>query len=716
MKLLGYEFRKIKAAPEIVSKPQITNAAPQGHMTAWFNDYVMRKVSGEFYEVLREGIPIIDSAIRRLISLNGTIKIIGDNPKIVKELEDFCLNVPVNDTQKGIHAFLENASNETFEQGFSLSEFIATSDMKDIAGLRVADSKHIIYRRNAEGKAEPWYRYPGSQPLTTLSLPGTLIDRIINATYGQVVSVIGAQEEKLNPENKIYFSINNENGNPYGVSIMRSMEFCAQILVTIENSFKHVFERFGDPSFHLHYKSNKTGQQDNLESRRTALQNDWNTVIGAKRAGKSADLVTAGSQDSEVQIKVIGSDNQIITADVPLKQVTEQLIGRTGLAAWTLGRYWSSTERMATLEVEMMLQDAKIRQLAMMPEFVRLFSIYLTIRGYKWKAITTSPDKPGDWGIMFETPNLRDLLALANANFLNAQADMMKSGVGATAQTNVNVGQATVEVAGHKFPMVIGHKGCKELHRPVSWPELDKVEADYEAELKYDWSELQEKVFTILKLDVGARSSRPAIQKQDIPDIESFTFSEDQRRQVMQSMESYIGQYDLSDTNSAVRLYYGQSYSAGLIQAAYLIGKDRPILDIIKNREIYDELSRTGFELLKDSATRAIVDKIIPEMEAHMTAGSNPRDVARKLGRLFEDQNSDWERLARSEMSMAAERAKLDEWKEWKVKQVEFTPAPDACPTCFAVKGVYPIGKCPLPVLNTHPRCRCSTRPAESET
>jgi len=50
-------------------------------------------------------------------------------------------------------------------------------------------------------------------------------------------------------------------------------------------------------------------------------------------------------------------------------------------------------------------------------------------------------------------------------------------------------------------------------------------------------------------------------------------------------------------------------------------------------------------------------------MEAFVIAGSNPLEVGRRLEKLFGDQNKSWERLARSEMSMAAEQAKIDEWK-----------------------------------------------------
>lgn len=720
MKILGLEICKAKD-PEMVSRAEIRDTNPQGALTSIFQNYVFRKVSGEFYEQLREAIPLIDAAIDRLISLMGTIRIIGDNMDCVRELEDFNLSVPVNDTQEGIQAWWQNMWNETLEQGFGLSEYILTPDMKDIAGLRVADSKNIIFRRNAEGKSEPWYRYPKNQS-NGYTMPGYLIQRILTATYGQTLSVGGSDELKLNPANKLYFSRNNENTDPYGSSIMRSMEWSSQILCTIENSIKNTAERFGDPMYHAHLK-HKTSD---LEKVRKQLEENFKVIVESKRAGASGDIVTATGPDGDVVIKVIGHEGQIMDYTISLRHVKENIISKL-LPAWMLGIYWSTTERMATLEVESVLQDSKVRQLLALPKLLKLYSAVLKIRGKKWNSITTSLDKPGDWGVIFEIPNLRDLVAQAQARFLNAQADLMQSGAqAANTQTNVNVGQATIDVLGHKFPVLNsplkkGDKGVcceKELYRPIIWTELDKVETDYENELKYDWSELQEKVFTILKLqsDKSYSSSSSYKDPAGIPDIEAFTFSEEQRKQIMQAMETYIGDYDLSDTDSAVRLYYGRSYSLGLIQAAKLIGKDRPILDIIKNSEIFGELSRTGFELLKDSATRAIVDKIIPEMEAHMTAGSNPRDVARKLGKLFEDQNSDWERLARSEMSMAAEKAKLDEWAEWKVKKVEFTPAPDACPICFAIKGVYMIGECPIPVAATHPRCRCSTRPAESET
>ncbi len=731
MRLFGLNITRRKAAKEISSQPQIRPYPSQGWMTQWFQNYYMRKVSGDFYEILREGIPIIDSAIRRLISLNGTIKIIGDNGPIVRVLEDFCLYVPVNDKQKGIHAFLENASNETFEQGFTLAEFVATKDLKDIAGLRVADSKQIIFRKNDAGQAEAWYRYPGNTPARTYGRPESIVEQILTATYNQAIWINGLWEEKLNPENKLYFSINNENSDPYGVSIMRSMEFVSKILMTMQNSLANVWERFGDPIYHVSYKTTKRDiGGDDVEKRRQKLQTDFQSVINSKRSGKSADLVTAINADADIVIKVIGYDNQILQLEAPARHVLEQIVSKTNLPAWMLGIYWSTTERMATLEVESALQDAKIRQLTMIPEFIRLFSMYLKLRGFKWKTITTDIEKPGDWGMVFETPNLRDLVSQAQARFLNAQADMMQNGVNANAtQTNVTVGGASVEINGMKFPVNLpihpsreGNKcGCehhtKELNRPKPWPELDKVEAEYEDRLKKDWNSLREKVFEILTLTHTEQNERsPTEQNERSPETphstKDFAFSDEQRKAIMDALKKYLGTYDWKDAGSPVRWSYGQAYSLGLIQAAKLVGQSRPILDIIKNQEIFDEIAKNGFKLLKNNATTAIVDEIIPSIENLVGEGVNPRDVASKLNKLFGDKNSDWERLARSEMSMAAEHAKIDEWEAWGVKKVEFTPAPDACPICVALAGDYEINVSPIPVEDTHPRCRCSTRPA----
>jgi hypothetical protein len=724
--------RSRSGAPGKEKAPRLTGSqimqAAQSPMTPWFTDYIFRAVDGGFYETLREGIPICDAAIRRLVNLTGTPKIIGEKMELVTLLEDFHLNVPVNDMQKGLVAFSANHQNETHEQGFNLSEFVANRARDDIERLVVADSKQIVFRRNAASRLEPWIR--SGKPLTTnYTMPGQLIQDILTTSYGRTVSYNGIEETRLDPDNKLYFSADNENQNPYGVSIFRSMEFVAQVLVTLQNSMKNSAERFGDPSYHAHYKG-KAGDTK-LEERRKTLETDLKTIMTAKRSGKSGDLTTAGGPDSEVKISIIGHEGQLFQYDIPLRHVLEQIVAKTNLPAWMLGIYWSTTERMATLEVEMALADAKIRQAAMLPEYIRLLSNFLKLRGRSWSSITTDPNKKGDWGIYFESPNVRDVVAMAQAEFLSAQAAQMRSGAAAMATIRnqgqeVPVGAASFEVNGMKFEVrttgagsplpsreraagegaasKAAHKksacSCghdhnlkladiKEAQRPAPWPALDQLEAEYEKELKYDWRSLEVKIFDILGLRlpeaVPPESSQEGQAGKQPGRKVPFSFDDNQRAQIMKALKDYLGWYDPAGEDSSVTWYYAQAYSAGLIQAANMVGKERPLLDILKNEEIYADLVTNGFQLVKDNATRAVKNEIMDQMEQGMINGVNPRDVASKLDAIFDGQNSDWERLARTEMSAAAERAKLDEWKE---------------------RGVDVSNAVTVPV---HPRCRCST-------
>lgn len=99
-----------------------------------------------------------------------------------------------------------------------------------------------------------------------------------------------------------------------------------------------------------------------IAARQEKIRQDFTTAISSKRSGKSADFVSAVNADADITVEVIGADNQVLQLDVPARHVLEQIVSKMGLPAWMLGIYWSTTERMATLEIESALQDAKIQK------------------------------------------------------------------------------------------------------------------------------------------------------------------------------------------------------------------------------------------------------------------------------------------------------------------------------------------------------------------
>ncbi|MFQ5736892.1 MAG: hypothetical protein ACE5GY_08535, partial [Thermodesulfobacteriota bacterium] len=646
MRIFGYEIGWAKAAGGKGEGQLSREASPQGPYTSFFQNYLARKVMPSLYEAMRESIPVIDTAIHKLTTLDGIIRVDGRNKGLVHEIEDWMEGVQVNDMQTGFQAFVNNYTNETYEQGFSISEFVTAPGLSDISRLNVADSKDIRFRRASSG-LEAWYR---GRSNARRSRDAT--EQVGDILYGnlgtQNASSLSAKGwEKLNPNNILYYSIANENHNPYGTSVMRSMEFAAKILLTIENGLLNSWERFGDPSYQITYKCGKrdlgTGT---LEARRKALATDFNDMIAAKRKGQSADFVQAVDQNSDVEVKIVGADGQVLEVEMPARHVLEQIAAKTGLPPWMLGFHWSTTERLAKYEAEMMLQEAEIRGTNKMPGPKRLVSTMLKLRGRTWKR--------DDWWLEFERPNLHDLVSQAQARFLNAQADMYYAQNGKPETTD----PAAQEKPEKGAKSACGHNHAKEI-RPVAWPEVDRVEREYEERLKSGWAELRDRVLAVLGLKGPGKALKGP---EDLPGAEKFTFTAEQRSEVYLAMRDWVGAWKGTEGGEkALEWYYGQAYSLGLLQAARMIGAERPVLDIIKNKEVFDSLVSDGFTMVKEGATRAMQNSILPEMEAQMLAGTNPRHVADRLAKLFEDANSNWERLARSEMTMAAERAKLDE-------------------------------------------------------
>lgn len=754
MKILGFEIRKA-ADPGVVARAQIRDSNPSQVQVA-LNNWILRKIDPKFFEVLREAIPICETAINKRISINGRIEIIGDKEDCVKELEDFGRSVPVGHVQNGIDAYRAAMWSEGEEQGHALGEFCATEDLKDIEGLRVADSKYIIYWRNADGVPEPWYLYPEtdrsrSRPLTD---PAELIGQIVNARYGTTLNYNQQDMVKLNPANKFYLAPRIENGNPYGIALFRSAPWVAQLLATLQNSMKNVADRHSDPMYHAHAKGK--GGPDIIKKILDDLTTQLTNAITTKRTGGSADIITAGGESGDVVIQSIGLDGQPFNYEVPVRHAEEALVAASGLSAWTLGKYWSTTERMAQLEVEIMLADGSMRNTTETPGLIRLFSAVLAMRGKKWKTITLDPKKPGDWGFRFIQPNLHNRSAEAQANFLDAEAEMLRRGGQASATVRnegtevpvggqaasgtitIKTGDADITVplraadagtrgrdAGRKKQVCScgnvhselktqnSKLAVKELSRPYPWPDLDQIEAEYEAALKWDWNELKQKVFKIAGLKLPATEQAVMDEGRGTKDSKAaFSFDDTQRKAVMDALKEFVGIYEPTDPDSPVKWGYMQSYSLGLIRAAELVGKSCPLLDVLRNSEIFDALVQTGFRYVKDEATLAIRDRVIPAMEAGMTNGDNPLDVARTLEQEFWNQNSSWERLARTEMNGSAQQAKFDEWSARDVDMTGFVngprklhprcrcdntveqrdgkwyavfrPAPDACPGCKA--------------------------------
>jgi len=131
----------------------------------------------------------------------------------------------------------------------------------------------------------------------------------------------------------------------------------------------------------------------------------------ATRSGSVRDFVAVG----DVDIKVIGADSPVLDSQVPVRQILEQLVARTGIPPFMLGLSWSSTERMSTQQADVLTSEITAIRRGLEPALSRVAELWLRLHGYDDRV-----------EILWEDINLQDMVEEARAQLYRAQAQSLK--------------------------------------------------------------------------------------------------------------------------------------------------------------------------------------------------------------------------------------------------------------------------------------------------
>ena len=191
--------------------------------------------------------------------------------------------------------------------------------------------------------------------------------------------------------------------------MLRSMPFLCGILLKIYQSLGVNWERAGNVRFAVVYKPqgdiiDRAVAQDRAEQ----IASQWSAAMQSSKNGTVRDFVAVG----DVEVKVIGADNQILDSEVPVRQILEQLIARTGIPPLLLGLNWSTTERMSAQQADLMTSELTAIRRTLEPVLLKICDMWLCMHGY---ACTCN--------IEWETINLQDEVEEAKAALYTAQAD-----------------------------------------------------------------------------------------------------------------------------------------------------------------------------------------------------------------------------------------------------------------------------------------------------
>ena len=358
--------------------PQIKRG--EGQPFSALSRYVpLQQGETKLYRAIREAVPLVDACIYKIIRLCGGVSAECDDPRADRELKRFLEQVDVGRGQRGINAFLDQYLDSMLVFGQAVGEIVPTADSCDVAAVLC-------------GRVEDVQIQEGEGPLD-FKLCG-------QDQYGQV--------RPLPHQNLLLFTpFNPEAGAPYGVSLLRSMPFLTELLSKIYYAIGVNWERMGNVRFAVVYKP-RDGEWERgmAQERSRQLASEWSRAMERTRNGCVRDFVAVG----DVDIKVIGADNQILDSSVPIRQILEQLVSKTGIPPFMLGLSWSSTERMSTQQADLLTTEMTAIRRSLTPAIERICQMWLRMHGYGCPC-----------QVVWDDINLQDLLEEAKAAWYREQ-------------------------------------------------------------------------------------------------------------------------------------------------------------------------------------------------------------------------------------------------------------------------------------------------------
>ncbi len=336
----------------------------------------------ELYDALRSEIPILDACIGKIVRLTGDFKLKAENQSVQPLLDRFSLEVPVGISGVSINTFADMYLDSLLTYGKAVGEIITDKNQRTVSGLWVGDS--TIFRvRQGSGRT----------------------DMCITQIYGDEESPV------INPERMVYTALNPSPKHPEGVSILRGLPSLSRILMRIYECIGQNFDRVGNVRYAVTYNPSDDGDKAFAKERAMEIAREWSNGMNAAKYGSVKDFVAAG----DVQIKVIGAENQLIDTEIPVRQLLEQMISKLSIPPFLLGLNWSSTERMSSQQADILTSELEYYRRLMTPILRRIGLTFLRLNGID-----------SDISVEWANINLQDEEALAKARLYNAQAKQLE--------------------------------------------------------------------------------------------------------------------------------------------------------------------------------------------------------------------------------------------------------------------------------------------------
>ena len=334
------------------------------------------------YREMREAIPVLDAAVGKMVRLCGGFQAKCRNPEAQNKLEQFLLTVPCGRGQMGMDSFLAGYLDSLLTYGRAVGEMVVAGGKLravcwgDVTTLEVQEGSNgletVLWGMDERGLMRP--------------LP-----------YQHLL---------------LFTTMNPEPGHPYGVSIFRGMPFLADILLKIYNTIGSNWERAGNIRYSVICKGGENMDPAVVQDRGRQVAAEWAKAMEDGKNGTVRDFVAVG----DVEIKVIGGETPILDSEVPVRQILEQLVAKTGLPPFLLGLSWSTTERMSTQQADLLTSELWALRRTVEPAVRKVCRTFLALEGLDDR-----------FEIEWDDISLQDITQEAQAELYRAQAEKYRA-------------------------------------------------------------------------------------------------------------------------------------------------------------------------------------------------------------------------------------------------------------------------------------------------
>lgn len=368
---MGLFQRNKKVGEKEAGVSAVQTSSYSNHPFWQINSRVPMNLNNRVYSYLRESVPVIDVAICKIVRLCEGFHYETGSKGLDDEINSFFSRINVGGNQTGIYSFISTYLADLLTYGSAVGEMIA--DENGFYALYNGELDALEVKRGANNLDIEFYN----------------------------------NNEKLSNQDLILFSaLNPEPGKILGTSLLRGLPFVSDVLLTIYNTIGENWSHAGNLRYAVTYKPGDSIDSGNAKERAEQMAEAWRDAMSSKDTIK--DFVAVG----DVSVKVIGADSGVLNSEVPVKQLMEQIIAKTGLPPYMLGLSWSTTERMSSQQADVLTTELEAYRRILNPVLFRIGKKYLEING-----IGSSVE------IVWDSITMQEKTEMARARLYDAQTE-----------------------------------------------------------------------------------------------------------------------------------------------------------------------------------------------------------------------------------------------------------------------------------------------------